>query len=209
MVTFSNIIASEESLRGVILPPRGTGVWDKSLKFIDPHAAAFIGKSPFAMIATTSSDGKMDISPKGDPPGFVRVLDEHTLAIPDRPGNGRADTFRNLLDNPRISVYFLVPGRSETLRVNGSAQLVTDEWLLNDLAVKGKPAQLAIAVTVEESFFHCAKCVVRSNLWDAEAWEDASELASLGAIMKDQLKLEIPAETLEAGLDRDIATRLY
>lgn len=161
------------------------------------------------MIATTSRDGKMDISPKGDPPGFVRVLDEHTLAIPDRPGNGRADTFRNLLDNPRISVYFLVPGRSETLRINGSAQLVTDDWLLNDLSVKGKPAQLAIAVNVEESFFHCAKCVVRSNLWDAGAWEDASELASLGAVMRDQLKLEVTAEAIEAGLNRDIATRLY
>lgn len=209
MVTFSNVIATEESLRGVILPPRGSGPWDKSLTFVDPHAAAFIGKSPFAMIATTSRDGKMDISPKGDPPGFVRVLDEHTLAIPDRPGNGRADTFRNLLDNPRISVYFLVPGRSETLRINGSAQLVTDDWLLNDLSVKGKPAQLAIAVNVEESFFHCAKCVVRSNLWDAGAWEDASELASLGAVMRDQLKLEVTAEAIEAGLNRDIATRLY
>ncbi len=209
MVAFSNVIATEESLRGVILPPRGSGAWDKSLTFVDPHAAAFIGKSPFAMIATTSRDGKMDISPKGDPPGFVRVLDEHTLAIPDRPGNGRADTFRNLLDNPRISVYFLVPGRSETLRINGSAQLVTDQWLLDEMSVKGKPAQLAIAITVEESFFHCAKCVVRSNLWDAEAWEDASELASLGAVMRDQLKLEVPVEAIEAGLNKDIATRLY
>lgn len=209
MVTFSNVISSEEALREVISAPRGTGAWDKSLTFIDPHAAAFIGKSPFAMIATTSADGKMDISPKGDPAGFVRVLDEHTLAIPDRPGNGRADTFRNLIENPRISVYFLVPGRSETLRVNGSARLVTDQWLLDDMSVKGHPAQLAIAVTVEESFFHCAKCVVRSNLWDAEAWDDASELASLGAVMRDQLKLRVPAEAIEAGLERDIATRLY
>ena len=120
------------------------------------------------MIASSSKDGKMDISPKGDPPGFVRVVDENTLAIPDRPGNGRADTFRNILENPRISVYFLVPGRGETLRVNGSAQLVRDPELLEGFAVKGKPAQLAIAVNVEEAFFHCAKCVVRSNLWDAQ-----------------------------------------
>jgi PPOX class probable FMN-dependent enzyme len=161
------------------------------------------------MIATTSATGQMDISPKGDPAGFVRVIDEHTFAIPDRPGNGRADTFRNLWESPRISVYFLVPGRSETLRINGSASLVTDQWLLDDLTVKGKPAQLAIVVTVEESFFHCAKCVVRSNLWDAESWDDASELATLGAIMKDQLKLQVPAEAIEAGLNKDIATRLY
>ncbi|MBK9344251.1 MAG: pyridoxamine 5'-phosphate oxidase family protein [Dehalococcoidia bacterium] len=151
----------------------------------------------------------MDISPKGDPAGFIRVLDEHTLAIPDRPGNGRADTFRNLLENPRVSVYFLVPGRSETLRVNGFARLVKDRWLLEEMAVKGHPAQLAIAVTVEEAFFHCAKCVVRSNLWDAGAWGDASELASLGAVMRDQLKLQVPAEAIEAGLQKDIETRLY
>jgi PPOX class probable FMN-dependent enzyme len=209
MTTFSSVITSEEQLRGIIPEPRGSGAWDKSLGFIDPHAAAFIGKSPFAMIATTDTGGRMDISPKGDPPGFVRVLDERTLAIPDRPGNGRADTFRNLLENPRISVYFLVPGRSETLRVNGSARLVTDAWLLDEMAVKDRPAQLAIIVDVEESFFHCSKCVVRSNLWDAEDWADVSELASLGAVMRDQLKLQVPAEVIEAGLQKDIETRLY
>lgn len=209
MPPLTDLIANEESLRDIIPAPKGSGVWEKSLTFIDPHAAAFIGKSPFVMIATSSASGAMDISPKGDPAGFVRVLDENTLAIPDRPGNGRADTFRNILENPRISVYFLVPGRSETLRVNGSARLVKDQWLLDEMSVKERPAQLAIAVTVEESFFHCAKCVVRSNLWDAEEWGDASELASLGAIMKDQLKLQIQAEKLEAGLQRDIETRLY
>ena len=209
MATFSSIITSEDDLREIIPAPKGFGVWEKSLTFIDPHAAAFIGHSPFAMIATTSREGKMDISPKGDPPGFVRVLDENTIAIPDRPGNGRADTFRNLLENPRISVYFLVPGRGETLRVNGSAQLVRDAALLEEMSVKGRPAQLAIAVTVEEAFFHCSKCVVRSNLWDAESWDDASELASLGAVMRDQLKLQVEAEKIEAGLRKDIETRLY
>ncbi|MBK6561827.1 MSMEG_1061 family FMN-dependent PPOX-type flavoprotein [Candidatus Amarobacter glycogenicus] len=209
MVSFVDVISSEDALREIIPPPRGSGAWDKSLTFIDPHAAAFIAKSPFAMIATTSAGGKMDISPKGDPAGFIRVLDEHTLAIPDRPGNGRADTFRNLLENPRVSVYFLVPGRSETLRVNGFARLVKDQWLLEEMAVKAHPVRLAIAVTVEEAFFHCAKCVVRSNLWDAGAWGDASELASLGAVMRDQLKLQVPAEAIEAGLQKDIETRLY
>lgn len=209
MVIFSNVISTEDALRTVIPEPRGSGVWDKSLTFVDPHAAAFIAKSPFIMIATSNTAGHMDISPKGDPAGFVRVLDEHTIAIPDRPGNGRADTFRNLIESPRVSVYFLVPGRSETLRINGSARLVTDQWLLDEMSVKGKPAQLAIAVTVEESFFHCSKCVIRSSLWDADAWDDASELATLGAIMRDQLKLQVPAEVVDAGLEKDIATRLY
>lgn len=209
MHQFDDVITSEEALREVIPPPRGSGAWEKSLPFIDPHAAAFIGASPFAMIATCDAEGRMDISPKGDPAGFVHVLDEHTLAIPDRPGNGRADTFRNVLSNPRISVYFLVPGRSETLRVNGSAQLVRDRWVLDALAVKGHPAQLALIVRVEEAFFHCAKCVVRSDLWDPAAWPDTSGLASIGTVFRDQLKLQVPAEVVEANLQRDIETRLY
>lgn len=209
MADFAHVITTEEALREIVPAPRGSGAWDKSLDRIDPHAAAFIATSPFIMLATTSAGGQMDISPKGDPAGFVHVLDEHTLAIPDRPGNGRADTHRNLLDNPRISVYFLVPGRPETLRMNGSARLVADEWLLNELAMKGKPAQLAIVVTVEESFFHCTKCVVRSNLWDTGSWPDSSGLAPLGVVFRDQLKLEVPAEVVEAGLEKDIATRLY
>lgn len=209
MPQFTNVIANEAALREVIAEPRGSGVWDKALAFIDPHSAAYIAKSPFCLIATYDSSGNMDISPKGDPAGFVRVLDEKTLAIPDRPGNGRADTFRNILANGRVSVYFMVPGRSESLRVNGAAQLVTDEWLLTDLAVKERPAQLALVVTVEEVFFHCSKCVVRSNLWDWENWVDASSLASLGEVMRDQLKLQVPAEAIEAGLNKDIATRLY
>lgn len=209
MPQFTNVIPNEAALREVVAEPRGSGAWDKSLSFIDPHSAAYIGKSPFCLIATYDSSGNMDISPKGDPAGFVRVLDEKTLAIPDRPGNGRADTFRNILANGRVSVYFMVPGRSESLRVNGAAQLVTDEWLLTDLAVKERPAQLALVVTVEEVFFHCSKCVVRSNLWDSENWVDASSLASLGEVMRDQLKLQVPAEAIEAGLNKDIATRLY
>ncbi|MEX1104324.1 MAG: MSMEG_1061 family FMN-dependent PPOX-type flavoprotein, partial [Dehalococcoidia bacterium] len=144
-----------------------------------------------------------------DPPGFVHILDEHTIAIPDRPGNGRADTFRNILENPRIGLYFLVPGRQETLRINGGARLVRDQWLLDRMAVKGRPAQLALVVDVEEVFFHCAKCIVRSNLWDADEWLDASDLASMGQVMRAQIKLDVPAEAIEQSLQKDIETRLY
>ena len=209
MPRFTNVIADEAALRAVIAEPRGSGAWDKSLSFIDPHAAAYISRSPFCMIATVDADGRMDISPKGDPAGFARVLDEHTIAIPDRPGNGRADTFRNVLANPRVSVYFMVPTRTESLRVNGSAKLVTDQWLLDEMAMKDRPAQLALVISVEEAFFHCSKCVVRSSLWDADGWVDASDLAPLGRVMRDQLKLEVPAEAIQAGLDKDIERRLY
>ncbi len=209
MPEFQEVIATEDDLRALIPAPPPGGVWDKTLPFLEDHSRAFIASSPFVMIASSDPSGHMDISPKGDPPGFVQVLDDKTLAIPDRPGNGRADTFRNLLSNPRIGLYFLVPGRSETLRISGSATLVRDQWLLDQMAVKERPAQLAIVVNVEEAFFHCAKCIVRSNLWDTGDWEDVSHLASLGKIMRDQLKLEVPAEAIEKSLDKDIANRLY
>jgi PPOX class probable FMN-dependent enzyme len=205
----TELITTEDQLRELIPAPRNSGAWDKSLSFIEEHTAAFIAKCPFVLVATSDVSGRMDVSPKGDPPGFIRILDEHTIAIPDRPGNGRADSFRNILDNPRIGLYFLVPGRQETLRINGGARLSRDQWLLDELSVKGKPAQLAIIVDVEEVFFHCAKCVVRSKLWDADNWLDASDLASLGQIMRDQIKLDIPADAIEAGLRKDIETRLY
>ena len=207
--SFDGVITSEDELREIIPPPRGSGAWDKSLSIVDEHSAAFISKCPFVLVATSDASGKMDVSPKGDPPGFVRVLDEKTIAIPDRPGNGRADTFRNILANPRIGLYFLVPGRQETLRINGGARLVRDQWLLDDMAVKGRPAQLALVVDVEEVFFHCAKCIVRSNLWDADEWLDASGLASMGQVMRDQINLELTAEAIDRRLEKDIETRLY
>lgn len=207
--TFESVITTEDQLREVIPAPTRREAWDKSRPSLDEYTAAFIAKSPFALIATADRDGRMDVSPKGDPPGFIKVLDESTLAIPDRPGNGRADSFRNILANPRIGLYFLVPGRQETLRVNGGARLVRDQWLLDEMAMKGKPAQLALVVDIEEVFFHCAKCVVRSGLWDAEHWTDASDLASMGRAMRDQLKLDATAEVIEQSLQRDIEKRLY
>ncbi len=207
--SLTDIITSEDQLREVVPPPRGSGAWDKCITAIDEHTAAFIAKCPFVLVATSDASGHMDVSPKGDPPGFIRVLDQRTLAIPDRPGNGRADSFRNVLANPRIGLYFLVPSRQETLRINGGARLSRDQWLLDEMAVKGRPAQLAIVVDVEEVFFHCAKCIVRSNLWDADEWLDASDLASMGQVMRDQIKLDVPAEAIDKSLQKDIETRLY
>lgn len=206
---FERVITTEAHLREVIPPPRTQGTWDKTISRVDEHSAAFIERCPFVLIATSDRTGRMDVSPKGDPPGFIKVINESTLAIPDRLGNGRADSFRNILDNPRIGLYFLVPGRQETLRVNGGARLVRDQWLLDEMAMKGKPAQLALVVDVEEVFFHCAKCVVRSGLWDSEHWADASALASMGQVMRDHIKLDVPVEAIEQSLQRDIETRLY
>lgn len=131
----------------------------------------------------------MDISPKGDPPGFVKILDEKHLAIPDRPGNRRADTLRNIIAHPNIALLFLVPGMPETLRVNGTARVVTDQWLLDDLALKGKPAQLAIVVRVNEAFLHCARCITQAALWDAGTWQLENDLPPLMEMVKEHSKL--------------------
>jgi PPOX class probable FMN-dependent enzyme len=151
----------------------------------------------------------MDISPKGDAPGFVKVLDNATLAIPDRPGNQRFDTFRNLFESPRIGLIFLVPGKRETLRVSGRAELVRDAGLLETLAANGKTPTLAIAVHVEEAFFHCTKCMIRSHLWQPEHWPSLEGLSTLAEAMKDAAKVPAPVDVLEGIIKEDEETRLY
>ena len=206
---FTDVIRTEDDLRVVIPEPANRAVWDKTITILDRHCRDFIAKSPFLLLATCDSTGRVDVSPKGDPPGFVQVLDDTTLAIPDRPGNQRADSLRNLVDRPRAGLIFLVPGKSETLRVNGPVELVRDRWLLEQMAMKGKPAQLAIVVHAEEVFFHCSKCVVRSQLWEQSAWPDLSDLASMGQVMKDHIKLDLPEDAMNAFLEQDVKTRLY
>jgi PPOX class probable FMN-dependent enzyme len=151
----------------------------------------------------------MDVSPKGDPPGFVQVLDEQTLAIPDRPGNRRIDTFSNLLQNPRIGLLFLVPGQQETLRVSGRALIVRDQTLRERMAIRGKVPEFALVVEVEEVFFHCAKCIIRSQLWDESTHSGSDELASLARILVDQGKLAQSVEQTQAMIDESYTNRLY
>jgi PPOX class probable FMN-dependent enzyme len=151
----------------------------------------------------------MDISPKGDAPGFVRVLDDRTLAVPDRPGNRRADAFTNVLENPRVGLIFLVPGKSETLRVGGRATIVRDADLRESMAARGKTPDFALAVDVEEAFFHCSKCIVRSSLWIAQAWPSLDGLPSLAQTMVDAAALPMPVEALEEIIKQNESERLY
>ena len=151
----------------------------------------------------------MDISPKGDPAGFVRVLDDHTLAIPDRPGNRRADTFHNILQNPHVGLIFMIPGKKETLRVSGSAKIVRDEGLRHSMAMRGKAPDLALAVHVEEAFFHCAKCIVRSKLWTPDDWPSLDGLPSLAETMIDAAKIDSPVQAVQAIIEEDEKDRLY
>jgi PPOX class probable FMN-dependent enzyme len=189
--------------------PVGPPVVEKTLSALDRHCLAFIGRSPFVLISSNDANGRMDISPKGDAPGFVRVLDESTLVIPDRPGNQRFDTLCNLFQSPRVGLIFLVPGKRETLRVSGTAQVIRDAELMESLSANGKAPALAIAVHVEEAFFHCAKCMIRSKLWKPDHWPSLDGLPTLAQAMKDAAAIPAPVEAVEELIREDEENRLY
>lgn len=206
---FSAVVADEAELRGLIAPP-GELVLRKQLEALDDHSRAFIGASPFVLVASADAGGRCDVSPRGDAPGFVQVYDEATLIIPDRPGNRRLDTLRNILANPQLGLLFLIPGVEETLRVNGRACLVRDEAVLERCLVQGKRPALAIAVEVQEVFFHCAKAFKRSRLWQPEGWPAGSPLPSLGKVLMDQTRMaNTTAEELDCLIEESYAQRLY
>ncbi len=206
---FNNVIRSEAELRELMGAPVAPPVVEKTLASLDRHCLAFIERAPFVFISSTDAEGRMDISPKGDAPGFVKVLDSNTLVIPDRPGNQRFDTFRNLFESPRVGLIFLVPGKRETLRISGKAEVVRDQELLDTMAANGKTPALSIAVHVEEAFFHCAKCMIRSHLWQPEHWPSIEGLPTLAETMKDAASIPVPVEFLEGIIKQDEENRLY
>ena len=158
----------------------------KQLDRIDHHAAAFIARSPFLVIATADSTGSCDASPRGDAPGFVVVANERTLYLPDRPGNNRIDSLTNITANPHVGMLFFIPGVIETLRVNGRASFVADTTLLQQLSAHGHLPRSALVIEVEEVFFHCGKALKRSNIWDPSHQVAAGEIPTLGRILADQ-----------------------
>lgn len=206
------LVQDEAGLRA-LFPATHTLAKQKSLDHLDPHARDFIARSPFLCIGTQSAAGRADVSPRGDPCGFVKVLDDRTLLIPDRPGNNRLDTQSNILANPGMAVLFMIPGFDDTLRVNGTAQISTDPDLLALLAVDGRLPITAIVVSVQEVFLHCAKAFRRSKLWDPEALQDRREMPSLIKIILDQTT-GAPADpqeqaALDANLEKDYQSTMY
>jgi len=194
-------LAADE-IRSVVGTP-GSLVIEKELDRLDAHVQAFIAHSPLVVIASADADGRCDASPRGDPPGFVRVLDERTLLIPDRKGNRRADTMLNIAANAHVGLLFYVPGSRETVRVNGRAEVTDDDALLEPSAMQGKPPKLGIVVHVDEVFFHCARSSVRAGLWEPSRWPDASGLATLGKVLSDQVcSTELDADELDEGLEQ-------
>lgn len=190
-------ITSEAELRELLGPPMPRSV-TKELRALHAHHRAWIEAAPFCLIATAGADGTCDVSPKGDPAGFALVLDDTTIAIPEQPGNRRADGYLNILGNPHVGLLFIVPGRTETVRVNGRARLVRDAPFFDRMIVKGHRPQLAVLVDVEQVFFHCAKAFMRSSLWKPESWPDPGGLARMSRIVKD---IQDTPETL-ADLER-------
>jgi uncharacterized protein len=178
-------ITTLEQLREIYPPPKQRSI-DKQIDYLDEHCRQFIALSPFVLIASAGPSSS-DVSPKGGPPGFVQVLDEHRLLIPDATGNRRLDGLQNMIENPRVGLLFLIPGMGETLRANGTVELSTDPALLDGLQTAGAPAKLALVVTVKRAYLHCAKCILRSKLWKPETWP--AELPSAAEILNDHIGL--------------------
>ena len=182
---------------------------NKQIDRLDQHCRAIIAKSPFLLLGTSDTTGRCDVSPKGDYPGFVRVLDDKTIAIPDLPGNNRLDTLTNMLHNPQVGLLFMIPGMNETLRVNGTVRLVRDAVLLESMASRANP-KLAIVVDVQEVFSHCPKAFMRSKLWAVESQIDRSELPSFAEILRDHAALgECDLDELQRELDHRAESMLH
>jgi len=180
----------------------------KELGHIDRHARDFIGRSPFVVISTADAEGWPDASPRGDAPGFVSVIDGQRLHLPDRPGNNRLDSFQNLIANPRVGLLFLVPGRLETLRVNGTARLLTDPALLERYAVHGKPARAVVEVAARSVYFQCGKAVIRAGLWQRDKWPSLEGLAPFAEAISDQIK-GLDRSATETRLEKAYRETLY
>ena len=181
----------------------------KVIDHIDDLCRAWIERSPFITIATVNLTGQVDVSPKGDPAGFVKILDQKTLAIPDRLGNNRGDTFHNIIENPRVGLMFVIPRRNEVVRVSGFAQIVQDDDILAMMAVNGKLPTMALLIHVEEAMFHCGKSMIRSKMWKPDEWPSIDGLPSYAAAVKTHAGMPEPVEFFEKMMNYNDEKRLY
>jgi PPOX class probable FMN-dependent enzyme len=202
-----HLVTTIAELEAMYAKPKGTSLL-KELDHIGPHYRALIESSPFVALATCGPEG-LDCSPRGDAAGFVRVKDEKTLLIPDRRGNNRLDTLRNIIRDPRVALLFLIPGVSETMRVNGRAAISTDPELCESFKVDGKTPRCVIVVTIERAYFQCAKAIVRSKLWDPAMHVSRGKLATTGAMVAALTKGEVDAETYDREAPARIKAQLY
>ncbi|GAB3400040.1 pyridoxamine 5'-phosphate oxidase family protein [Massilia agilis] len=200
-------ITTQEALESLYGTPAAPSI-RKEVDYIHPHYRAFIEAAPFVALATSGADG-LDVSPRGDPAGFVHVQDAHTLLLPDRRGNNRIDSLRNIVADPRVALLFLIPGIGETLRVNGRAEILADPALLARFAFEGKEPRTVLRIHVEKVFFQCSRAILRSRLWDPAAQLERSALPSTGTILKDLSGGEVGGEQYDAELPARTRATLY
>lgn len=200
-------IRTVEELREIVGHPNPAVANKVSARLLDVHRD-WLANSPLCFVATTDSEGRVDVSPKGDPPGFVHIIDDTTIAIPERPGNKRVDGYLNVLQRPHVGTLFVIPGRGDTVRVNGRARILSDADYFDDLVVKGKRPILALEIAVEEVFFHCSKAFLRSDAWKPETWTPESVPST--AQLAKSFKAEQTLEELEAYYsDENYRKQLY
>jgi uncharacterized protein len=201
------LVTSEDQLRELIGTPLPRTA-NKARASLHPLDRQWLEAAPFCLVATSSADGSCDVSPKGDPAGFTLVLDDRTIAIPERPGNRRADGYRNILSNPHVGLLFVLPGRGDTLRINGRARIVADAPWFDRMVVKGHRPQLALLIDIDEIFHHCSKAFLRSALWKPETW-DGIDVPSRAQIAKALERPEDSLDKLEEYYGPSYAERLY
>ena len=198
-------VGSYSELRNVYKPPAPRAT-QKVLDHLDVHCRNFIALSPLCVLSSADANGQADASPRGDPPGFVQVLDDKTLLLPDRPGNNQVDSWRNIVENPGVGLLFFVPGMNETLRVKGKAEIVTDTEILESMKERRRAPPSGLRVTVEEAFLHCGRALLRSRIWDPEVQIDRSVYPTYGQVLSDQIAganaKEIDDSEEEANRDR-------
>jgi hypothetical protein len=192
-----------------VYPAASEGVRRKILPRLDIHCRAFIQLSPFVCIGSADPEGLPDVSPRGGEPGFVKVLNDTTLALPDWPGNNLVDTLTNVSKSPRLGMLFFVPGVSETLRVNGLTEISFDDPLLAIFATTGRAPRSALLIHVREAFLHCTKALKRADLWNAGRHQSRDALPTFGEMLRDQMQLPVPADALDAMLEADAKNNLY
>lgn len=204
----NEFIADEDELRTFYPNPKGLAA-KKTLARLDKHCRKFIRLSPFICLASSDAEGNIDVSPKGDAPGFVEIVNDSTLLIPDRMGNNRVDSMRNVLDNPHIGIIFMIPGIDETLRVNGRARISRDDAVLHRFVINRKAPTTALLVEIDEAFLHCSKAFRRSKLWDEDYRVERKTLPTLGRMVAEQIDDGTDPEEAEASVQHSLKTRLY
>lgn len=208
-VEFKEIISSDQELRQLLGEPSKLA-GNKVIRKLDSHCKTIIKHSPFLIISTSNQNGTCDASPRGDAPGFVHIVDDQHIIIPERPGNKRADSIHNIISNPHIGLIFMIPGMEETLRINGKAFIIRDQNWLKKMCAQSKVPQLGIVVEIQEIFMHCAKAFKRSNLWNSESWPKRDTLPTMAEVLKEHIKQEeLTVESINQSLKESYSKRLY